>query len=202
MIRVAAFDLMDTVVRDPYRDALRAATGLQLDELFARRPPRLYPAFERDELTEDEYWAGFVEHGIEVDPAAFHQTRLAGTTWLAGMAELLDDLEGRVVRATASNYPRWVDDLGRTLLAGRFERVVASCHLGARKPDVRFFHALLEALECAPHEVVFVDDREENVDAARAVGLPAHRFRDAASTRAFLAGQGVLPDADAAGSPG
>ncbi|MFA9430527.1 HAD-IA family hydrolase [Egicoccus sp. AB-alg2] len=193
MIRAVAFDLMDTVVRDPYREALRAATGLPLDELFRRRPPQAYPALERDELAEADYWAAFTEHGIDVDPDAFHRTRLSGTTWLEGMAELLDELGGTVLRATASNYPRWIDDLADTLLAGRFDRVLASCHLGARKPDARFFHGLLDELGYAAAEVLFVDDREENVTGAREVGIAAHRYRDVTGVRRFLADHGVLP---------
>lgn len=191
-IRVVAFDLMDTVVRDPFREALRAATGLPIEDLFARRPPDVYPAFERDELEEAAYWAMYDELGLAVDPSEFHRVRIEGTTFLDGMAELLDDLAGRVVRATASNYPRWVDDLADTLLVGRFDEVVASCHLGARKPDVVFYERLLERLGCAPGEVLFVDDREVNVEAARAVGIAAHRFDGADGVRAFLADHDVL----------
>ncbi|GGI06328.1 HAD-IA family hydrolase [Egicoccus halophilus] len=203
MIRVVAFDLMDTVVRDPYRDALRAATGLSLDELFARRPPGAYPALERDELAESDYWSSFATCGIAVDADAFHRTRLAGTTWLPGMAELLDGLDGVVVRATASNYPRWIDGLAGTLLAGRFERVLASCHLGVRKPAAGFYTALLGALDVGADEVLFVDDREENVTGARELGIAAHRYRDADGVRAFLAEHGVRPgdvSPDGAGS--
>lgn len=191
MIRVVAFDLMDTVVRDPFREALRAATGLPLEELFARRPPNIYPAFERDELDEATYWAMYDDLGVAVDPSEFHRVRLEGTTFLDGMAELLDDLAGQIVRATASNYPRWIDDLADTLLVGRFDEIVASCHLGARKPDVAFYERLLERLDCRPDEVLFVDDREVNVEAAGAVGIPSHRFEDAAGVRAFLADHGV-----------
>lgn len=191
MIRVVAFDLMDTVVRDPFREALRAATGLSLRELFARRPPHVYPAFERDELEEDAYWAMYDDLGVAVDPSEFHRVRLEGTTFLAGMAELLDDLAGRVVRATASNYPRWIDDLADTVLAGRFDEIVASCHLGARKPDTEFYERLLDRLECTADQVLFVDDREVNVEAAREVGIVAHRFEDAAGVRTFLADHGV-----------
>src|SRR5690606_29897252 len=103
----------------------------------------------------------------------------------------LDALEGRVVRATASNYPRWIDDLADTLLVGRFDRIVASCHLGTRKPEPAFYERLLERLACGPDEMVFVDDREVNVEAARDVGIASHRFEDAAGVRAFLADQGV-----------
>jgi HAD superfamily hydrolase (TIGR01509 family) len=191
VIAAIAFDLMDTVVRDPYREALEAATGLPLDELFRRRSSHAYPAFERDELTEEEYWAVFAEAGIDVDPEVFHRVRLAGTHWLPGMRELLDDLEGQVTRATASNYPRWIDELASSHLAGRFDRVLASCHLGVRKPDPGFFALLLAELELPADEVLFVDDRQDNVLAARAVGLAAHRFRGAAELRSWLADHGV-----------
>lgn len=192
MIRAVAFDLMDTVVRDPYREALQAATGLSLDELFARRPPHVYPALERDDLAEADYWAAFADQGIEVDADSFHRARRSGTTWLAGMRELLDELEGVVVRATASNYPRWIDELAATLLVGRFDRVIGSCHLGARKPDARFFHGLLDELGCEAHEVLFVDDREENVTGARELGIDSHRYRDVAGVRHFLADHRLL----------
>jgi HAD superfamily hydrolase (TIGR01509 family) len=191
VIAAIAFDLMDTVVRDPYREALEAATGLPIDELFRRRSAHAYPAFERDELTEEEYWAVFAEAGIEVDPDVFHRVRLAGTRWLPGMRELLDDLDGRVIRAAASNYPRWIDELATSHLAGRFDRILASCHLGVRKPDPGFFAQLLDELELPADEVLFVDDRRDNVAAARAAGLASHRFQGAAELRAWLAHHGI-----------
>jgi HAD superfamily hydrolase (TIGR01509 family) len=191
VIAAIAFDLMDTVLRDPYREALEAATGLPIDELFRRRSGHAYPAFERGQLSEAEYWAVFADAGIAVDPAAFHRVRLEGTRWLPGMRELLDDLAGVVLRATASNYPLWIDDLATSRLAGRFERVLASCHLGVRKPEPAFFERLLEELALPASQVLFVDDRQVNVDAARDTGLAAHRFRGAQELRAWLVGHGV-----------
>jgi HAD superfamily hydrolase (TIGR01509 family) len=196
VIAAIAFDLMDTVVQDPYREALEAATGLPIPELFRRRSRSVYPAFERGELTEAEYWAAYAAAGIEVDPATFHQVRRERTRWLPGMRELLADLDGVVLRATASNYPHWIEELASGLLTGCFERVLASCHLGARKPDPAFFEALLGALDLPASAVLFVDDREENVTAARTAGLAAHRFRGADELRAWLVGHGVaLPEA-------
>jgi FMN phosphatase YigB (HAD superfamily) len=96
MITVVAFDIMDTLLRDPFREALRAATGLDLAELRTRRDPALYPAFERGELTEAAYWAGHRAAGLDVDPAAFHRVRRDGIRWLPGMQELLAALRGRV----------------------------------------------------------------------------------------------------------
>jgi HAD superfamily hydrolase (TIGR01509 family) len=190
-IRVVAFDLMDTVVRDPFREALEVATGLGLRELFERRDPTVYPAFERGEIDEAAYWAHYAAAGIAVDPEAFHRTRREGIAFLPGMAELLDDLAGQVVRVTASNYPVWVEELARDHLGGRFERIIASCHLGVRKPERGFFERLVEQLEVSADEVCFVDDRHDNVEAARQAGLRAHRFVDATALRGWLADHGL-----------
>lgn len=191
MIRAIAFDVMDTLLRDPFREALEAATGRPLQEFIASRDPSAYPAFERGELDEDAYWAVYTRAGIDVDPAAFHRVRRAGTHWLPGMRELITELDGVVVRATASNYPHWIDELARTHLDGSFEHVVASCHLGVRKPDAGFFERLLEQIGHGPEQVLFLDDRPGNVEAAASFGLRAHRFTDAGSARAWIASQGV-----------
>lgn len=191
MIRAVAFDIMDTLLYDPFREALLAATGLSLAELRTRRDPALYPAFERGELTEEEYWARHRAAGLEVDPAAFHRVRRAGLSWLPGMQELVATLAGRVHRVTASNYPVWIEELAAGPLAGHLDEVLASHHLGVRKPEAAFYARLLARLDLPPHAVAFLDDREENVLAAEAAGLPAHRFVDAVTARAWLTELGV-----------
>jgi HAD superfamily hydrolase (TIGR01509 family) len=191
MVRAVAFDLMDTVFRDPFREALEAATGLTLQELFARRQPGVYPAFERGELDEDAYWAHYADAGIAVDPVAFHRVRHEGIEFLPGMRELLDELDGRIVRATASNYPVWVEELAAGPLQGRFEHIVASYHLGVRKPDAAFYERLLAHIELPADEVLFIDDRHENVVGAAACGIASHRFEDAPTLRVWLQDHGV-----------
>jgi HAD superfamily hydrolase (TIGR01509 family) len=198
-VRVVAFDLMDTVLRDPFREALEAATGRPLAELFARRDPAVYPAFERGEVDEAAYWAHYAEAGIDVDPQVFHRLRREGTTFLPGMAELLDDLEGVLVRVAASNYPVWIEELTELHLGERFERVVASHHLGVRKPDAAFFARLVDDLGVAAEAVLFVDDRQANVDGAERAGLRAHRFRDADGVRRWLVEHGIPVAAPGAG---
>ncbi len=190
-IQAVAFDVMDTLLSDPFREALFAATGLELAELARRRDPALYPAFERGELTEADYWAHHATLGVEVDPEAFHRVRRAGTRWLEGMRELLLELEGRVLRVAASNYPVWIEELAAGPLAGVTDRVLASHHLGARKPDAAFYRALLERVDLDASVVAFVDDREENVVGATAVGMPAHHFTGASALRGWLAELGV-----------
>ncbi len=59
-----------------------------------------------------------------------------------------------------------VDDL--------FDFVVDSSSVGVRKPDPRIFEIALQRLgDVAPGQVVFLDDYQANVDAARELGLRA-----------------------------
>jgi FMN hydrolase / 5-amino-6-(5-phospho-D-ribitylamino)uracil phosphatase len=193
-VRVVLFDVMDTVLVDPFREALRACTPVPLEDLFARRDADLWPAFERGELDEDAYWAGWERAELTYDREVFHATRRAGTRWVPGMADLLDDLEGVVERVTASNYPVWIEELAAEHLEDRFERVLASYHLGVRKPEAAFFTRLLEHIGRTPDEAVFVDDRQVNVDAAVDAGITSHRFEDATHLRRWLADLGVPVD--------
>jgi len=191
MTRVVALDLMDTLVHDPFREALRAALGRDWVAVLAERPRDAWPRFERGELTEDEFWD--VHGGDRVDRAAFDRVRRDGTTWLPGIPELLADLRrAGVPIVVATNYPSWIDDVERRLLDGVVDFVVASCRIGVRKPDPRFYAAVVQAAcavagrDVVPSDVVFVDDRDDNVEAARTAGLHGHLFEGAAGLRAAL----------------
>lgn len=186
--RAVAFDLMDTVIVDPYRTALESATGLRVGELLERRDPTAWPRFERGEITEEEF---FATYGVEFDVEAFHDMRRSGYRFIDGMDQLLDELEGDVVRVAATNYPVWIEELEADLLAGRFEQVISSHRLGVRKPEPEFYRRLCEAIGADPGEVAFVDDRAPNVQAAEQAGLRAHRFADTEDLRERLRREGL-----------
>jgi putative spermidine/putrescine transport system ATP-binding protein len=69
--------------------------------------------------------------------------------------------------------------LERYPFLGWFDGIVISGEVGAAKPDVRIFQALIDRHEIEPAETVFVDDNEPNVTAAAAMGFIALRFHDA-----------------------
>ena len=58
-----------------------------------------------------------------------------------------------------------------------FDRQFYSCELGYMKPDTRYFQAILEEIAIPPGDVLFIDDHEPNVMAARQVGLNARVFQ-------------------------
>ena len=62
---------------------------------------------------------------------------------------------------------------------GLFDAVYASCRMGLAKPDPQFFRHILQREERRPEESVFVDDRQENVEAAAGLGMIAILFTGA-----------------------
>jgi HAD superfamily hydrolase (TIGR01509 family) len=72
-----------------------------------------------------------------------------------------------------------------------FEQYVLSHEVKAIKPQARIFYRAAEVAGLAPDELFFVDDREENVVAARQVGIDAVQFTSAAQLAKDLRSRGV-----------
>ncbi len=75
----------------------------------------------------------------------------------------------------------------------RFDPLLFSCELRARKPEPELFRAALARAGRGPEEVLFVDDVEANVAAAADLGIAALHFRGAAALGRELAAAGLLP---------
>lgn len=75
------------------------------------------------------------------------------------------------------------DDLRLTLhnrwnIDSLFDELIISAEVKLVKPDPRIFQLATERLGVHPSEAIFVDDIQENVEAARAQGLVAFLFSD------------------------
>lgn len=90
----------------------------------------------------------------------------------------------RQIIATNNEARRADYIMGEMGFARRVERMFASGPMGIEKPDPRYFQHISDALAVAPDQIFFVDDREDNVMAARAMGWKAFHFTD--DTRADL----------------
>lgn len=96
------------------------------------------------------------------------------------------ELRGRGVRlALCTNNVREWEPRWRTLLPidELFDVVVDSGFVGIRKPDPGIYALTLERLGLQGEEVVFVDDLEHNVEAARAFGMAGVVFTSTAQAR-------------------
>ena len=78
--------------------------------------------------------------------------------------------------------------------ASCFDVVVASHEVGAMKPDAPIYHAAIERAAVAPQQIFFVDDRPENVAAAREHGIDAVQFTNADKLGDELQTRGMFGD--------
>ena len=94
--------------------------------------------------------------------------------------------------ALLSNAPAGVAQAVQRLPAS-FEHLLFSCSIKSAKPDPECFRAALAALGTGPGDVVFLDDRADNVAAAAALGIRSARFTGARQARADLDRHGISP---------
>ncbi len=191
---VLLFDVMDTLVVEPYWEALPAFFGMSFEELVATKHPTAWIEFELGRLDEPAYLARFFRDGRPVDGEALRAHLRRSYRFVEGMETLLADLRAadHVLHAL-SNYPLWYRLIEAELTLSRFLNwTFVSCDTGVRKPDSRAFLGPPEALGVAPERCVLVDDRAENITAARRWGLDGIHFTDAATLRRDLGRRGLL----------
>ncbi len=128
--------------------------------------------------------AAFYERWLEAVPAP-----------IEGTVAILEALaaEGRPLYAiTNFSAELWPVTVAHYPFLGRFHDAVVSGEVRLTKPDPAIYRLFLARNGLAPETCVFIDDREENVSAARALGIDAVRFESADALRPELAARGLL----------
>jgi putative hydrolase of the HAD superfamily len=77
-----------------------------------------------------------------------------------------------------------------------FDFFFSSCYVGLRKPGEQIYRLALDVLQCEPGEVVFIDDRAGNVEAAAGLGINAIQYQGSAQLADALARLGVEVEAN------
>ena len=67
-----------------------------------------------------------------------------------------------------------------------FEAFLSSCWLGVRKPTRKFYERGLGIAQARPASSLFIDDRQQNITTASALGMNVVLFRSAAQLRSDL----------------
>ena len=198
--KVVLFDLFG-VLTEPQptagKEELLAAAGIVgtadgeafWTSYWDRRPP-----YDRAAVSAEEYWQSV---GADLDttfPADMIAALIAADcgSWRRmdpAMIALLERLAaGGQTIGLLSNIP---EELAADLLLRHrwFELFAVtgfSCRIGAVKPEPEAFHWCLTELGVDAADVLFIDDRAENIAAAEAVGMRAKLFVGAADLARHL----------------
>ena len=193
--RVLLLDAMDTLVVDPFWTTFPAFFGMELRELLQHKRPGAWLEFERGEIDEATYAQTAFTDGRAYDHDGLRAAVVEAYRYIDGMEALLARLKAHDVEMhVLSNYPCWYRHLDDKLQISRFAPFTfVSCDTGVRKPDPESYLGPARTLGRNVGELIFVDDREKNTAAARAVGLDAITFTDTPALSAALVERGVLP---------
>ncbi|GAA2311328.1 HAD-IA family hydrolase [Streptomyces kunmingensis] len=120
--------------------------------------------------------------------ALAHAFAGAGSRADEAVVGLLRQVRERCPLVVVTNAPVWLDDdLAVLGLADLADSVVNSSLVGVAKPHRRIYEIAAEQAGARPDRCLFVDDRQENVDAAREIGMATVLYRAVEDLKAALA---------------
>ena len=106
-----------------------------------------------------------------------------------GAAELLRETKASGVQTAClsnTNEAHWSADNGLATFVEQFDHRFLSFEIGHVKPDPSAFIHVVAELKCYSADVLFLDDVQVNVDAARAFGLDAELANGVETAREIL----------------
>lgn len=196
-IKAVFFDIGGVLLSNGWDREQRAVVAAQfgLDATdFGERHKLAVPELELGRMTLDEY----LEQTVFCHPQTFTQGEFraamqAQSSPHADALALARDLSARHRLYALNNEGRDLND-HRIRTYGLNDFLLAfftSSTLELMKPNPAIYRAALTLAAVAPHEAVMIDDRVQNTEAARRVGMHAIRYENAAQLREELAALGV-----------
>ena len=140
--------------------------------------------YDRGTIDGPAYWQRIAEAaGKEITPAQIETLVAADIAiWMRANPVMMDwvrALKNRGMKiAVLSNMPIEISIYMRHHAPWfrDFDYVCFSAEVHLAKPEAAIFHDCLKALRLRPEECLFIDDRAENVEAARALCMQALKF--------------------------
>lgn len=193
--RVVVFDYGEVVSQSPSehdRAALLAIADVPVEAFW-----NAYQ-LHRDDLDHGvvgirDYWKRVAgELGLDWSEARIQQLWVADyRSWLSiepTTFDIIADLNAggtRIAMLSNAGFD-FASPLRFAPIARFFERVFISAELGMLKPDPEIYQEVADELGIALEQMIFIDNKQENVDGANALGIRTHLFLGAGQLREFL----------------
>lgn len=171
------FDWGGVIANDPGDDFLSqllsdiGATDKQIQEIFETYMKR----FMRGQITEAEYWQelrakyGFTIHDSISDEFKKWHGLVANEDILALAKEA--KAKGMNIAILSNVIEPTYNVIEQAGYYDLFDEVIASCKVGYVKPEKEIYQIALDRFGVAPHESIFIDDKQYCLDQAEALGF-------------------------------
>jgi len=155
-------------------------------------------AYDEGKLTGIAFWQKFLrEAGMPPNQAMVEELNLwDARMWTTQNPAMLSwqlalKQRGLLTGILSNMGDNVLDNMKRTFdWLDRFDVLVWSYQLHMAKPDPAIYRHLLKQLGTRPEETLFLDDRQVNVEAAHALGMPALEFSTVERLRTDLVAHG------------
>ena len=184
--RVVVFDYGEVISRSPTdtdRAAILDAAGAVPADAFWQRYWQYRDELDRGTISVIGYWERIASDLGAHWGAADIQSLWAADfrSWISvepGTVELLDELHAGGTRlALLSNAGfDFAGPFRFSPMARYFERVFISAELDELKPEAQIYLHVMGELGISPAQMVFIDNKSANTDAAAALGITVHHF--------------------------
>ena len=186
-IKAVIFDYGEVLCYPPSREEMgRMAAPFGMDPVpFRKLWDRDRLRYDRGDLSPEAYWSGLTKDaGTQLTPEQIGQLRQwdlemwghdnpTMVEWLRQMhmsgvkTGLLSNMPHEMVRYVRQKFA-WLD---------QFNHLTFSAEVSLIKPEAAIYEHSLRGVGVAASEALFLDDKEPNVQGARAVGIRAIRFQ-------------------------
>ncbi len=209
VIRAVILDFGEVLCHVPSTETIE-----RLAFLFQMDPRTFLPIYletrapyDRGDLLASEYWQKFAEQaGVRVTADAIERARQldlelwshindAMILWVqrlhaAGFkTAILSNMPTDMATHVRNNF-EWISYFDHHIFSGEVRSV---------KPEPAIYQHCIDALGVQPSEALFIDDRDVNLEQARAAGIRGIRFQSVAQLRGDLQALGftILPEQSA-----
>ena len=194
-VRGVVFDWGGVIIDEPSLDLQRfcsARLGLAIDSGSAAIW-RYLPMYQEKRITERKFWEMVCDdcgQAKDVIPGA--------SLWadaLRSVFRFRDDVVDAIRHLRVCGYktgflsntePEAAAFFHERQMDNWFDGAVLSCEVGVSKPHPEIYHMMAEQLALPCDTLLFLDDRQENIDGAHAVGMQAVRVSTTAAVRDVL----------------
>lgn len=191
MIKAVIFDLGGVLIDFPVAKMIEfcaRSLGIAPKDLVREARPLRKP-FQEGAISEDEWWETICARtgaARPETPSLWEDAFRFAYREKEDVFSVLDELKSRGYRIGLLSNTE-VPSI-RCLDSGRynFDALVYSCVEGVSKPEPEIYLLALARLGAAPDEAVFVDDRNDNIEASRNLGIHSILFRDSGQLREEL----------------
>lgn len=176
MIKAVIFDVGHVLIHDPRVDMLAyCSEKLHVARnIFTTILSRYDTDWTKGKLTEKEFWEKMTtDLGVAMpkEKSLWLESFLRAYKEKEDVFSLVKKLKKHNIKtALLSNTEIPIMNFLRAQWK-EFDVSVYSCEVGMMKPDAEIYQYALKELHLKPEEVIFIDDKQSNVDGAKAVGM-------------------------------